>query len=134
MTPEERAELLSQTTGFSPLEILDVEKVLEMMPSLTLEVTCETEGEEGIQEGDVVTLHTWVTLKRAQRFDRRASPCPSIPIPQGRELLVPPSGSHPEQCVVFPEDQFHGRGNSHNGRFKSNRGDYGRGRSYREGN
>jgi len=65
MTPEERAELLSQTTGFSPLEILDVEKVLEMMPSLTLEVTCETEGEEGIQEGDVVTLHTWVTLKRA---------------------------------------------------------------------
>ncbi|KAK9098949.1 hypothetical protein Syun_025994 [Stephania yunnanensis] len=35
-----------------------------MMPSITIEVTCETEGEEGIQEGDIVTMHAWVTLKR----------------------------------------------------------------------
>lgn len=60
----ERAELLSQTAGFSSAEIQDVEMVLEMMPSITVEVTCETEGEEGIQEGDIVTVQAWVTLKR----------------------------------------------------------------------
>ncbi|KAF7131485.1 hypothetical protein RHSIM_Rhsim09G0201000 [Rhododendron simsii] len=79
MAPEERAELLSRTTGFSASEILDVEKVLEMMPSLTLEVTCETEGEEGIQEGDVVTLHTWVTLKRANGLIRALPHAPQYP-------------------------------------------------------
>ncbi|KAI8540402.1 hypothetical protein RHMOL_Rhmol09G0261000 [Rhododendron molle] len=79
MAPEERADLLTQTTGFSASEILDVEKVLEMMPSLTLEVTCETEGEEGIQEGDVVTLHTWVTLKRANRLIRALPHAPQYP-------------------------------------------------------
>ncbi|KAL3752717.1 hypothetical protein ACJRO7_000165 [Eucalyptus globulus] len=35
-----------------------------MLPSLSIDVTCETEGEEGIQEGDVVTIQAWVTLKR----------------------------------------------------------------------
>lgn len=79
MAPEERVELLTQTNGFSASEILDVEKVLEMMPSLTLEVTCETEGEEGIQEGDVVTLHTWVTLKRANGLIRALPHAPQYP-------------------------------------------------------
>ncbi|KAE9451693.1 hypothetical protein C3L33_16405, partial [Rhododendron williamsianum] len=79
MAPKERAELLTQTTGFSASEILDVDKVLEMMPSLTLEVTCETEGEEGIQEGDAVTLHTWVTLKRANGLIRALPHAPQYP-------------------------------------------------------
>ncbi|XP_065624921.1 dnaJ protein ERDJ2A [Quercus suber] len=65
MSLEERSELLAQVAGFSPAEVQDVEMVLEMMPSVTVEVTCETEGEEGIQEGDIVTVHAWVTLKRA---------------------------------------------------------------------
>lgn len=65
MSLEERSELLAQVAGFSPDEVQDVEMVLEMMPSITVEVTCETEGEEGIQEGDIVTVHAWVTLKRA---------------------------------------------------------------------
>ncbi|KAM3693846.1 hypothetical protein ACJW31_07G015200 [Castanea mollissima] len=65
MSLEERSELLAQVAGFSPAEVQDVEMVLEMMPSITVEVTCETEGEEGIQEGDIVTVHAWVTLKRA---------------------------------------------------------------------
>lgn len=65
MSLEERYELLAQVAGFSPAEVQDVEMVLEMMPSITVEVTCETEGEEGIQEGDIVTVHAWVTLKRA---------------------------------------------------------------------
>ncbi|XP_047325395.1 dnaJ protein ERDJ2A-like [Impatiens glandulifera] len=64
MSPEERAELLSQVAGFSNAEVQDIEIVLEMMPCLTLDVTCETEGEEGIQEGDIVTVHAWVMLKR----------------------------------------------------------------------
>ncbi|XP_074291578.1 dnaJ protein ERDJ2A-like [Silene latifolia] len=64
MKPEERAELLSQVAGFSAFEVDDVEKVLEMMPSLSMEVKCETEGEEGIQEGDIVTLQAWVKLAR----------------------------------------------------------------------
>lgn len=64
MSLPERAELLAQVAGFSPDNVQDVEMVLEMMPSITIEVACETEGEEGIQEGDIVTVHAWVTLKR----------------------------------------------------------------------
>ncbi|KAG4381617.1 hypothetical protein AAZX31_15G174200 [Glycine max] len=60
----ERADLLIQTGGLSSTEVQDIETVLDMMPSLTLEVTCETEGEEGIQEGDIVTLHAWINVKR----------------------------------------------------------------------
>ncbi|GAA0143830.1 scaffold/adaptor protein [Lithospermum erythrorhizon] len=60
----ERAELLSQVAGFSNAEAQDVEIVLEMMPSVSIDLTCETEGEEGIQEGDIVSMHAWITLKR----------------------------------------------------------------------
>ncbi|GLJ15300.1 hypothetical protein SUGI_0250810 [Cryptomeria japonica] len=63
MTCQERMELLTQA-GFSELEAKDVEVVLEIMPSITIDVTCETEGEEGIQEGDIVTLRAWISLKR----------------------------------------------------------------------
>ncbi|KAI4349001.1 hypothetical protein L6164_009660 [Bauhinia variegata] len=64
MSEQERTELLIQVAGFSATESQDVETVLEMMPSVMVEVTCETEGEDGIQEGDIVTMHAWVTLKR----------------------------------------------------------------------
>lgn len=64
MTLEERAEMLTKTAGFSPTEVEDVEVVLDMMPSIAVEIICETEGEEGIQEGDIVTMQAWVTLKR----------------------------------------------------------------------
>ncbi|KAA8518609.1 hypothetical protein F0562_016083 [Nyssa sinensis] len=64
MTSQERVELLTQVAGFSAAESQDVEMVLEMMPSITIDITCETEGEEGIQEGDIVTMHAWITLKR----------------------------------------------------------------------
>ncbi|XP_060676034.1 dnaJ protein ERDJ2A isoform X2 [Ziziphus jujuba] len=65
MSLPDRAELLAQTAGFSSAEVQDVEVVVDMMPSITIDVTCETEGEEGIQEGDIVTVHAWVSLKRA---------------------------------------------------------------------
>ncbi|KAJ8773176.1 hypothetical protein K2173_028353 [Erythroxylum novogranatense] len=65
MSLQDRAELLHQVAGFSAAEVQDVEMVLEMMPSITVEAKCETEGEEGIQEGDIVTIQAWVTLRRA---------------------------------------------------------------------
>ncbi|KAK6937960.1 DnaJ domain, partial [Dillenia turbinata] len=64
MPRPERTELLTQVAGFSTDQVQDVEMVLEMMPSITMEMKCETEGEEGIQEGDIVTVHAWITLKR----------------------------------------------------------------------
>ncbi|KAI4344663.1 hypothetical protein L6164_011862 [Bauhinia variegata] len=64
MDSQERADLLIQSAGLSSVEVQDIEVVLDMMPSLTVDVTCETEGEEGIQEGDIVTLQAWVKIKR----------------------------------------------------------------------
>lgn len=64
MSIQERADLLSEVANLSPPQLLDIEKVMELIPSLTVEVSCETEGEEGIQEGDVVSVKAWVTLKR----------------------------------------------------------------------
>uniref|UniRef100_A0A803MKU6 J domain-containing protein n=1 Tax=Chenopodium quinoa TaxID=63459 RepID=A0A803MKU6_CHEQI len=64
MTQQERTDLLSQVAGFSATEVEDVERVLEIMPSLSMEVKCETEGEEGIQEGDIVTVQAWIKLQR----------------------------------------------------------------------
>lgn len=61
---EERKELLISKGDFTEQEAADVEAVLHMMPVISLDVTCETEGEEGIQEGDVVTMKAWVSLKR----------------------------------------------------------------------
>ncbi|CAI0403134.1 unnamed protein product [Linum tenue] len=64
MSPEDRAELLTQAAGFNSSEVHDLETVLSMMPSVTTEVRCETEGEEGIQEGDIVTVQAWITVRR----------------------------------------------------------------------
>ncbi|XP_071705860.1 dnaJ protein ERDJ2A-like isoform X2 [Rutidosis leptorrhynchoides] len=79
MTIEDRAELLSQTANLSAAEIQDVESVLEMMPSVQVEVICGTEGEEGIQEGDIVTAQSWVTLKRANGLTRALPHAPYYP-------------------------------------------------------
>ncbi|KAL0374924.1 UNVERIFIED_CONTAM: DnaJ protein ERDJ2 [Sesamum radiatum] len=43
MKPQERAELLTQVAGFTANESQDVEMVLEMMPSISIDITCETE-------------------------------------------------------------------------------------------
>ncbi|XP_016513905.1 dnaJ protein ERDJ2 [Nicotiana tabacum] len=79
MTPDEREDLLTQVAGFSNSESHDVEMVLKMMPSVTIDITCETEGEEGIQEGDIVTMHAWVTLKRGNGLIRALPHCPYFP-------------------------------------------------------
>ncbi|CAK7338726.1 unnamed protein product [Dovyalis caffra] len=79
MTMQERADLLEQVAGFSSAEVQDVEMVLEMMPSVTIEVRCETEGEEGIQEGDIVTLQAWITLKRANGLIGALPHAPNFP-------------------------------------------------------
>ncbi|GJN11849.1 hypothetical protein PR202_ga30079 [Eleusine coracana subsp. coracana] len=64
MSVEDRSALLTQVSGLSEEESQDVELVLEMIPSIEVDIKCETEGEEGIQEGDVVTMYAWVSLKR----------------------------------------------------------------------
>jgi translocation protein SEC63 len=79
MSPEERSDLLTQVAGFTSSEFHDVEKVLEQMPQITIDTTCETEGEEGMQEGDLVTLHTWVTLKRRNRLTAALPHAPYFP-------------------------------------------------------
>ena len=79
MSLQERLELLSEVAGFSAAEIQDVEKVLGLMPCPTVEVTCETEGEECIQEGDIVTVQAWVTLKRANGANGLIKAVPHAP-------------------------------------------------------
>ncbi|KAL5991055.1 DnaJ protein erdj2a [Asimina triloba] len=79
MAPAERAELLTQVAGFSAAEAHDVEVVLDMMPSVEIEVTCETEGEEGIQEGDIVTMHAWITLSRGNGLTAALPHAPYFP-------------------------------------------------------
>ncbi|CAI9762438.1 unnamed protein product [Fraxinus pennsylvanica] len=79
MTIEERAELFSKVANFSAAEVQDVENVLKLIPSMTVEVTCGTEGEEAIQEGDVVTVQAWVTLKRANALIGALPHAPNYP-------------------------------------------------------
>ncbi|KAF7836843.1 dnaJ protein ERDJ2A [Senna tora] len=82
MNSQERADLLIQSSGLSSSEIQDIEMVLDMMPYLTVDVTCETEGEEGIQEGDIVTVHAWVNIKRGNGLIGALPHAPYYPFPK----------------------------------------------------
>ncbi|VFQ58288.1 unnamed protein product [Cuscuta campestris] len=82
MTSQERSKLLMETAGFSSHEAQDIEKVLELMPRVTAEVSCQTEGEEGIQEGDIVTVQAWVTVKRTNGLIASLPHCPFYPFPK----------------------------------------------------
>ncbi|KAL3628336.1 DnaJ protein erdj2 [Castilleja foliolosa] len=96
MNQLERAELLTQSAGFSPDESQDVEMVLEMMPSITIDITCETEGEEGIQEGDIVTMQAWITLHRSNGSVRALPHSPYFPFEKEENfwLLLADSSSN----------------------------------------
>ncbi|XP_059629148.1 dnaJ protein ERDJ2A-like [Cornus florida] len=109
MTLEERAELLSQLAGFSAAEVQDVEMVLKMMPSITMDVTCETEGEEGIQEGDIVTVQAWVTLNRANGLVGALPHAPYYPFHKEENfwfLLADPNSNNVwfSQKVIFMDE------------------------------
>lgn len=109
MTLPDRDELLSQVVGFSAADIQDVEKVLEMMPCITVEVTCETEGEEGIQEGDIVTVQAWVTLKRANGLTGALPHAPYYPFHKEENywfLLADPNSNDVwfSQKVIFMDE------------------------------
>lgn len=82
MSVEERTELLTQAAGFTAAEAHDIELVLDMIPSITVDLTCETEGEEGIQEGDVVTMYAWVTLNRGNGLIGALPHAPYYPFPK----------------------------------------------------
>ncbi|XP_031476594.1 dnaJ protein ERDJ2 [Nymphaea colorata] len=97
MSPQECAELLTQTAGFSDEETQDVQAVLNMMPSLTIDITCVTEGEEGgIQEGDIVTMHAWISLKRGNGLTAALPHCPYFPFHKDENywLFLADSGSN----------------------------------------
>ncbi|XP_071697235.1 dnaJ protein ERDJ2-like [Rutidosis leptorrhynchoides] len=79
LNQQERAELLTKVAGFSLSQSQDVETVLEMMPKITFDIKCETEGEEAIQEGDIVTMRGWVTLNRNNHKVRALPHCPDYP-------------------------------------------------------
>ncbi|KAL5213811.1 hypothetical protein ABZP36_002963 [Zizania latifolia] len=79
MSVEERVALLTQVAGLSDEEAQDVELVLEMIPSIEVDIKCETEGEEGIQEGDVVTMYAWVSLHRRNGLTAALPHAPSFP-------------------------------------------------------
>ncbi|CAM6113597.1 unnamed protein product [Calypogeia fissa] len=64
LSKEDREDVLTSVGGLSKAATADVQAVLKIMPSISLDVVCETEGEEGIQEGDIVTMRAWVTLSR----------------------------------------------------------------------
>lgn len=82
MNLPERAVLLTEAAGLSGAQANDVESVLEMMPMLTVELTCETEGEQEIQEGDLVTLCAWVTLRRRNGLMVALPHAPNYPFPK----------------------------------------------------
>ncbi|CAI9092312.1 OLC1v1027511C1 [Oldenlandia corymbosa var. corymbosa] len=82
MTVQERDKLLTETAGLSDTQVQDVEKVLGFIPCTTLEVTCETEGEEGIQDGDIVTLQSWVQFKRGNGLIKAFPHAPYYPFPK----------------------------------------------------
>ncbi|OEL30143.1 DnaJ protein ERDJ2A [Dichanthelium oligosanthes] len=79
MTLEDRATLLIQVAGLSEEQAHDVELVLEMIPSIEVDIKCETEGEDGIQEGDVVTMYAWVSLQRRNGLTAALPHCPNFP-------------------------------------------------------
>ncbi|XWS43448.1 hypothetical protein CRYUN_Cryun16bG0104700 [Craigia yunnanensis] len=88
MTLEDIVELLAQVAGLATAETKDVEMVLEMMPSLTIDITCETEGEEGIQEGDIAMLHAWITLKRGSGLFAALPHAPDFPFHKEENFLL----------------------------------------------
>eukprot|EP00246_Nothoceros_aenigmaticus_P007037 TRINITY_DN20630_c0_g1_i1.p1 TRINITY_DN20630_c0_g1~~TRINITY_DN20630_c0_g1_i1.p1 ORF type:complete len:708 (-),score=159.22 TRINITY_DN20630_c0_g1_i1:163-2286(-) len=82
LSHEERKDLLMSSGGLSEQEVADVDAVLVIMPIISLDVTCETEGEEGIQEGDLVTLRVWVTLQRPNGSVLVHAHAPHYPYPR----------------------------------------------------
>ncbi len=63
LSEEERAAALVGA-GLSEKEARDVENVVQVLPSVELDVSIETEGEAEVEEGDLVTLNIWMAVKR----------------------------------------------------------------------
>lgn len=82
LSSEVRTELLTSVGGFKAQEAIDVEAVLQMVPSITLDVEYETEGEEGVQTGDIVTLRAWITLQRGNGLVAAHPHAPHFPYPK----------------------------------------------------
>ncbi|KAI3797615.1 hypothetical protein L1987_32875 [Smallanthus sonchifolius] len=88
LNQQERADLLTKVAGFSPAQSQDVEIVLEMMPSISFDIKCETEGEEAIQEGNIVTMCGWVTLNRKNHMVRALPHCAHYPFHKEENFCI----------------------------------------------
>ncbi|XP_076938629.1 dnaJ protein ERDJ2A-like [Bidens hawaiensis] len=82
MKAEDRADLLSQTAGFCAAKTQDIETVLDIMPSVTFDISFRTEGEESLREDDIVSLQGWVTLTRVNGLTRVLPHAPFYPFPK----------------------------------------------------
>ncbi|XP_078441822.1 dnaJ protein ERDJ2-like [Wolffia australiana] len=78
----ERAALLTEAAGLSAATANDVETVLEAMPAVAAEITCTTEGEKEIQEGDIVTIAAWLNLRRKSSRRTTLVHSPYYPFPK----------------------------------------------------
>ena len=96
MSMAERAALLTSTAGLTGAAANDVETVLEAIPTLTADITCNTEGENEIQEGDLVTITAWINLRRRNSRNFLLPHCPYYPFPKEESfwLLLGDSASN----------------------------------------
>ncbi|KAJ7971512.1 dnaJ protein ERDJ2A [Quillaja saponaria] len=79
MSAQERTELLTQIAGFTSAESQDVEMVLEMMPSIMMDIKCETE--------DSVSNDIWISQKVNFMDETRATTTASKAIQELQEGL-----------------------------------------------
>lgn len=80
MDDAERGATLA-AAGLSAEQAADVEAVLGVVPQVDVDAAAETEGEEGVQEGDVLTLRAWVTLHRRDAPPHTVPHTPLFPYP-----------------------------------------------------
>lgn len=64
LSAAEREDILTGVGSLTAQQAADVEAVLGMMPDVTVEPEVLTEGEEGIEEGDIVTFKVWLSMHR----------------------------------------------------------------------
>ncbi|GBG61545.1 hypothetical protein CBR_g22342 [Chara braunii] len=84
MDLEDRQAMLKSVAGLTEEQVEDVESTLAMLPTIVLDITIETEGEEDnlVQEGDLVTMSAWVSIERGNKMTLCQPHTPYFPYPK----------------------------------------------------